>query len=255
MYWDDVKKEVSAFGDPDLRKAVKEHKQLKITRLLKNQNTYVEPAAFYYYAAVAYGLKDQRAVEQLCALKKKNHNLILGCRELGRWFHADDIEPFTQAFGLWSEKCWLAPAAEMIEHNRNDTLQALLSLRAANGKMVITPLRHTNDLLWESCLQGNMEAFDMLLPISDYKNRGHRCFVTAVYNNHLDIARKIVDKCDRENILPELRWNVDEFLNKEAQTPEEIESGHAMYALIDKIAITHALEEIGGEPPRSSRKM
>ena len=255
MYWDDIKHDVSAFGDADLRKAVKERKQLKITRLLKSQHTYVEPDAFYYYAAVAYGLKDQRAIEQLCALKKKNHNLIMGCREWGRWFHADDIEPFTQAFGFWNEKCWLAPAAEMIEHKRNDTLKALLSLRGANGKMVINPLRNNSDLLWETCIQGNLEAFNMLLPISDYKNCGHRCFVTAVYNKHLDIAQKIVDKCNYEGILPELRLNVDEFLNKEAHTPEEIESGHAMYALIDKISITHALEDIGQESPRSSRKM
>lgn len=254
MYWDDIKNDVSAFGDPDLRKALKERKQLKITRLLKSQ-TYVEPDIFCCYAAIAYGLNDQRAIEQLCSLKKKHLNLRHGCRQWSRWFHAQDIAPFAQAFGLWNEECWSTAASEMIINNRNDTLKAVLSLQGANGKMVMRNVRNNSDLLWKTCSYGNTEAFDLLLPISDYKFGGHRCFINAVYNNSLEIAQKIVNKCDRENGLRELRSKVDEFLREEAQTPEELQSVETMYALIDKIAITHALEEIGGEALRSSRKM
>lgn len=255
MNWDDITKDVADLRDGDLRKAVKERTQLKITRLLKDQYTYVDPQSFYYYAAVAYGLNDQRATEQLCDLKRKQNHLKYGCSEWGRWLHSHDIEPFAKIFGLWDEKCWLMAGLEMINHERSDELHTLLSLCGPNGMKVMDPLRNHSEMLWESCVQGKKAAFDVLLPVSDFKTAGHRCFVGAVYNNHLDIAHSILSKCVEENIVDELRLEIDDFMEKEAHTLHEIQSGNIMYALIDKITITRAVEEIHPDASRSIRKM
>ena len=252
MRWDEVKKDVAEIRDPDLRKAVKERNQLKITRLIKNKNG-CDPQLFSFYVAVAYGLNDQKAIENLRCFGKNNRNFTYGCSQWGRWLEAHEIEPFAHTFGLWADHQWDFAVREMIKHNHNAELGAVLNLRTTNGCKVLDPLQKESRLLWETCIEGKQEGFEILLPVSDFKAGGHRCFIAAAHNKHMEIAHTILLKSDEANLLDDLRANVDDYVKHEVDTPQEADQANIMYALIDNIKLTHALEDV--QTSNRSRKM
>lgn len=255
MNWDEVKKDMNALADSGLRKAVKDRKGLKVTPLLKHVRRGQHCDLFPLYVAVAYGLNDQNAMEQLIALKRKYVSLRYGGREWGRWLDAQDIQPFTQIFGLWNESNWWTAAQEMIALDRAKELEAVLHLRTGNGKKVVDPVGQKSHLLWLACIKGTPAVFDLLLPRSNFQDGGHRCFIAAVHHNHLDIAQKILLKCEKAKELDNLRVEIDDYLTTEARDPDQIESAHTMYALLEQVVITHEINKMGSENATRPRKI
>lgn len=253
MRWDEVRNDVATIRDGDLRKALKEQKKLKITRLFKEQKNSLEPEIFSWYAAVAYGLNDTHAIEQLRALKNRHIVFQYGCSQWGRWLEAHDIAPFAQAFGLWGLKNWRAAIMEMIKHNRGAELNALLQLQAVNGCKVVDPLNDDSRFLWEACIRGKQDAFDVLFPVSDFQAGGHRCFIAAVHNKNFEIADTIFRKCNEMNLLDEVRIQVDDYVEQEVETDKEMEGANVMYALIDNAKIKRSLEDVVVDTQRSRR--
>lgn len=255
MNWDEIKKDVNALADSGLRKAVKDRKGLKVAPLFKHVRHGQHSDLFPLYVAVAYGLNDQNAMEQLIALKRKYVSLRYGGREWGRWLDAQDIQPLAQIFGLWNESNWWTAAQEMIALDRANELEAVLHLRTGNGKKVVDPLGQKSHLLWLACLKGKPAVFDLLLPRSNFRDGGYRCFIAAVHHKHLEIAQKILLKCEQANELDNLRVEIDDYLATEASDQDQIESAHTMYALLDQVAITREINKADVNGAVRSRKI
>lgn len=280
MRWDVVLRDVNQLENPALIKAVvarshlkakgkakgmsqAHYTRLKVKRMSKTPRAPTDPKLLAFYLAVAYGLNDFRAIEQLRALKNSKRTEHCCCEEWAHWLEPHDIPVFAHMFGLWERSHWYGPAFEAVKARRNAELAEILKLTSPNGLTVIDISEDGYLLMWDACSSGNTEAFDMLwslsdfIPLSDFDR--YACFIFAVQNNHGEVAQKILRKCEERDEWEKLRYQMDEYARREEENPHNKDCGEKfapkIYAWMEHFQIHNSLKMPSQKSPSRLRKI
>lgn len=195
-------------------------------------------ASYFQLGALAMDFKRMDVINQLKSLHTQfaYWGEYMIPKSLGEWLEPQDIVPFAAVFHVYQATHWFGVAERMVHEKRNTELQELLKLKDSSGDFVLCPSRSDSHLLWTASAKGNREAFQMLLPASNLADDGYRCFISAVYNNHYDIANDIINDCLSRNTLKDLMAGVRLFAHEkfyDHNEPED-EKVREMVSLIQR---------------------